>query len=160
MPAMTLLRSTTIALAIACLFVLSACSSIRSLTLHSAENDKEVKLKVEVAISPAEKEAGLMNRDALGADNGMLFVFPNAQPLTFWMKNTKIPLDIIFFDGAGRFVNSITMQPCVQDPCPQYKSAEPSQFALEVNKGFKSTHGIGVGWYLDPDDLGKIGLTR
>ena len=64
----------------------------------------------------------------------------------FWMKNTLIPLDIIFFDGQGRVLSSTTMAPCTADPCPYYGSVKPSQLALEVNAGLVKSRMIGEGW--------------
>ncbi len=97
-----------------------------------------------------------MNRTELKPENGMFFVFKDPQMLSFWMKNTKIPLDAIFFDPQGEFVNSVSMEPCIADPCPKYKAAALASYALEVNAGYRLTHGIGVGWKLDLKQVQKI----
>jgi len=115
-----------------------------------------VTVKVEVADSVKEREQGLMNRTSMDPDTGMLFAFPEPQMLKFWMKNTKLPLDIFFFDDTGSFVSYAAMEPCTEDPCPTYQSAALSSFALEMNKGFRETHKIGVGWTADIDQLQKI----
>jgi hypothetical protein len=66
----------------------------------------------------------------------MLFVFPQAQPLTFWMKDTLIPLDMLFFDEAHRLVTIRTdAPPCKADPCPTYASTAPARYVLELNAG-------------------------
>ena len=77
-----------------------------------------------------------MDRTAMPADHGMLFVFPDSQPRTFWMKNTLIPLDMLFFD-ANRHLVAIQAdaQPCKADPCQLYPSNEPARYVLELNAG-------------------------
>lgn len=133
--------------------VLAACGR-SDLTLRSFDGSKTVTVKVAVADTAKERTKGLMKRTSL--DGGMFFVFPEPAVLTFWMKDTKIPLEILFFDAAGDFVNALTMQPCVADPCDTYKSAALSQYALEVNPGFRQEHGIGVGWKLDLSEVEEI----
>ena len=91
---------------------------------------------VELAQSHPERMRGLMFREALAEDHGMLFVFEREQPLAFWMKNTLIPLDILYFDDAFRLV-SITADtpPCRTAYCPSYPSARPARYVLELNAG-------------------------
>ena len=91
---------------------------------------------VEIAATPAEQAHGLMDRTSMPADHGMLFVFPQAQPLTFWMKDTLIPLDMLFFDEAHRLVTvRADVPPCQADPCPTYASTAPARYVLELNAG-------------------------
>lgn len=111
-------------------------------------NGTAIPLVVEVADDPEERGRGLMERESLADDHGMLFLFEQPQPLTFWMKDTWIPLDIIFFDYQGKVIGSDTMVPCEEDPCLRYTSSGPANSALEVNAGFVSEHGIGQGWQL------------
>ncbi len=134
---------------------LSACGT-KTLTLTSFNGTETAQVTVEIADSPEEREKGLMHRTELKQDTGMLFVFSEPQVLSFWMKDTKIPLEIIFFDQAGNFVNVHSMEPCTAMPCPSYSSAELSLYALEVNAGFKEQHKIGTGWKLDPKQVQKI----
>lgn len=89
-----------------------------------------------------------MNRESLAEGHGMLFYFDEPQVLSFWMKNTLIPLDIMFFDAGGQFVSSATMEPCTTPECPTYSSTKEAQVAIEVNKGFINRYGIGSGWVL------------
>ena len=74
----------------------------------------------------------------------MLFVYPDERELSFWMRNTLIPLSIAFMDSEGRIVDIQDMKP-LDDTPPHYTSAEPAQYALEVNKGFLDGRGVEVG---------------
>jgi hypothetical protein len=79
----------------------------------------------------------------------MLFVFEEEKPLAFWMKNTLIPLDVLYFNTEGWFVSVDTMPPCTKDPCPQYPSAGPARYALEMNAGWAEAHDVGTGWKIE-----------
>ena len=139
---------------VACTLVLGSCSKpMHDITIRSADNSKTVTMKVEVAQTPDERTQGLMNRKELKPGEGMLFVFPEPQSLSFWMKNTLIPLDILFFDTEGHFINATQMQPCTQDPCPRYSAEALGQYVIEVGKGFRIKNGIGVGWKLDLKEI-------
>lgn len=116
-----------------------------ALTSPSGEN---ILLKVEVADDDESRERGLMFRTHLDLDAGMLFVFDEAKPLSFWMKNTLIPLDILYFDSEGMLVSAVTMTPCTADPCATYPSGGSSLYALEVPSGFIENHQIGQGWHI------------
>lgn len=107
-------------------------------------------VRVEIANDDSERERGLMFRDHLDPKSGMLFVFPEERPLAFWMKNTLMPLDILYFDAEGNLVSVTTMTPCSGDPCPLYPSAATARYALEVPAGFGENHGIGPGWRMSP----------
>ncbi len=85
-----------------------------------------------------------MYRTALAENRGMLFVFAKEQRLSFWMKNTLIPLSIAYIDAQGRIVDIQDMKPLDDDP-PDYVSAEPAKYALEVNRGFFEERGVKVG---------------
>ena len=100
----------------------------------------------EIASTPSQQEQGLMERTVLPENSGMLFTFSEPQQLNFWMKNTLIPLDVLFFDIAGNFVSFATMTPCIADPCTIYSSQGEALSALEVVPGFTINHGIGAGW--------------
>ena len=98
---------------------------------------------VEVADNDAAREHGLMDRTEMAADHGMLFVFQDDAPRAFWMKNTKIPLDMLFFDADRRLVSvQHNVPPCTADPCPAYSSGGPARYVLELNGG--ETQKIGV----------------
>ncbi len=103
---------------------------------------ERVAVPVEIADTDEERQTGLMGRTALAEDAGMLFVFDVEQQLSFWMKDTLIPLSIAFIDSEGRIVDIQNMQPLDETPHP---SAAPAQYALEVNQGFFEARGIQVG---------------
>lgn len=92
---------------------------------------------VEVAADDASRARGLMFRDEMAADRGMVFVHEAEQPLAYWMKNTRIPLDILYFDARGRLVSQRRgVPPCSGgDGCPPYPSAAPAKYVLELNAG-------------------------
>jgi uncharacterized membrane protein (UPF0127 family) len=101
----------------------------------------------ELATTPETRTHGLMERASLPADHGMLFIFEVAQPLSFWMFNTLIPLDIIFVNVERRITSiSASVPPCrPPSRCPTYRSDGPAQFVLEVNAGTVVKAGIEVG---------------
>lgn len=118
---------------------------LRPLTLL-APTGQHLELQVEIADTPEERSRGLMFRTELPEGRGMLFIFEEQQVRSFWMKNTVIPLDILFFDAGGRLVSIATMEPCMEDPCLPYPSVGEAQYALEVPAGFVERHGIVEGW--------------
>ena len=92
-------------------------------------------LIVAVAETPNQRSQGLMGVTDLGGLDGMLFVFQADSEGGFWMKNTLIPLDIVFFTADGGFVDTLTMVPCVEDPCPTYRPDGSYRYALEALTG-------------------------
>jgi YVTN family beta-propeller protein len=103
---------------------------------------------VDVANDPEEQSRGLMFRNSMEWNNGMLFVYEDVEYLSFWMKNTYIPLDMIFVDKDLRIVDiKEDVQPCPlqEDICPSYPSKQPAKYVLEVNAGFVRQNGIRVG---------------
>ena len=100
-------------------------------------------VRVEIADDEAERQRGLMERTTLPKDAGMLFVFGREQELSFWMRNTRIPLSIAYIDADGRIVDIEDMEPF--DDQTKHPSAEPSKYALEVNQGFFEERSIEVG---------------
>lgn len=102
---------------------------------------------IDVADDPQERNRGLMFRKSLDYNSGMLFIFHDTANRSFWMKNTFIPLDMIFIDNDLRIVDiKKNVQPCVQEnPCPSYPSTGPAKYVLEVNAGFTEQNNIKVG---------------
>ena len=101
-------------------------------------------IKAEFASKEAERQQGLMFRKKMGNNEGMVFLFDAPGNVCMWMKNTLIPLSIAYIDSDGRIVDLQDMKPLDDDP-PHYVSAEPAQYALEVNQGFFEEHGVKVG---------------
>lgn len=87
---------------------------------------------VEIADDGAERARGLMFRDQMAADHGMLFVFPTEQPLAFWMKNTVLPLDLVFIDGKGQVRAVLPGTPFSETPI---SPGVPVRYVLELNQG-------------------------
>lgn len=103
---------------------------------------KEKKIRVEVARTDGEKSKGLMFREKLGENEGMLFVFEREEILSFWMKNTRIPLSIAFITKDGKIVDIQDMEPF---DLQSHVSARPARYALEVNQGWFKKNGTEVG---------------
>ena len=104
--------------------------------------------RLEIARTSDERARGLMNRESLPDDAAMLFVFESESRLSFWMKNTLIPLDILYLDAAGIVVDIHTMlpEPGVADSdLEQYPSAAFARYALEMNAGLTETYEFSVG---------------
>ncbi len=100
----------------------------------------------EFATNNASRERGLMMRTELAADHSMLFVFPEDDQRWFWMKNTLIPLDILYFDGQRKLVSvQANVPPCKADPCPSYPSDLPARYVLELAGGTAARIGVQVG---------------
>jgi hypothetical protein len=99
---------------------------------------------VELAKTDAERQKGLMFRESMPDNHGMLFFFDNVSPRSFWMKNTLIPLDMIFVDDNWTVVHIANAVPCTADPCPGY-SSPPAKYVLEINGGLAEKSNITLG---------------
>jgi len=99
-------------------------------------------IRAEVVQTEEEKAKGLMFRDSLAKDEGMLFVYDREEVLTFWMKNTTIPLSIAFIDQRGKIVDIQDMEPF---SLRTHASILPARYALEMNQGWFEKNGIKVG---------------
>ncbi len=138
---MRALRQSLLALALVASFTVSACASEPRVVLHSAGT--ELPVAVEVVSTPAQQAVGLMYRKELGAMAGMLFIFDETREHSFWMKNTVLPLDMIFIGDDRKIVG------IVKDAVPFTTSPRtvglPSRYVLEVNAGFTAKHGVKTG---------------
>ncbi len=122
---------------------LTGCAGEKTATVAiNASGGERVEVEAEIAEDEAERRRGLMERTELAENAGMLFVFDREQPLSFWMRDTLIPLSIAYIDAEGRIVDIQVMQPLDETPHP---SAEPARYALEVNQGFFEERGLEVG---------------
>jgi len=105
---------------------------------------------VEVVDTPIQREKGLMNRANLEDDEGMLFIFESEGHYPFWMKNTLIPLDMIWIDEDKEIVfiyeNAL---PCEEDPCTVISPSGNAKYVFEINGGLTSKKGIVVGQKLE-----------
>ena len=100
---------------------------------------------VEIADTPEERTKGLMFRELLEQDQGMLFVFDRPWTFKFWMKNTLIPLDMIRLDKSWRVVEIASADPCISEPCPRYGGTQQASYVLEINKWLAKKHNIQLG---------------
>ncbi len=101
---------------------------------------------VEVAADDPTREQGLMYRDRLPDDRGMIFFFPQASVYPFWMKNTLIPLDMIWIDQQKKVVYvARDVPPCKADPCPSYSPDASASYVLELAAGGAARHRVATG---------------
>ncbi len=112
-------------------------------------DDGSVLIDVEVADTPEARAQGLMFRESLPEDAGMLFVFFEDNFGGFYMKNTKIPLSIAYFDEDGKILRIMDMDPCERDPCKTYDPGVIYRGALEVNQGMFEEWGVEEGEVLE-----------
>jgi len=99
-------------------------------------------ITVELADTPDLRRQGLMERTALKPDHGMLFIYPDERPRSFWMKNTPLPLSITFLDSLGRIVRLADMAPLDETSTP---SRYPAMYALEMEQGWFLKRGVSAG---------------
>lgn len=136
----------TVAVLVAAIFLLTQSQhpGKEEITITNSSG-QQIPVHVEISDNPQKLEQGLMFRESLPEDDGMLFVFPQSGNYAFWMKNTLIPLDAVYLDANGTIVDIIQMEPCISDPCPNYVPDAEARYVLEVNKGFSERHGIAIG---------------
>jgi uncharacterized membrane protein (UPF0127 family) len=128
---------------------LAACSQRPAVVIHTSR--ETVTVSVEIADTPDKRATGLMYRRDLAPDAGMLFLFPAASAQKFWMKNTVLPLDMIFIGVDHKIVGIVAdAKPFTTNPLGV---DEPSLYVLEVNAGFAAKHGLAVG-----DEVGFLRL--
>jgi uncharacterized protein len=118
-------------------------------------------VRVELATTPDARALGLMERNRLSANGGMLFVYDSTQSgdAGFWMYRTRIPLDIAFMDSTGTIRVVLGMVPCetrVPEGCPSYPPKVPYRYALEMSAGFFRAHAIDTGAKLVLGDLPNL----
>jgi len=135
--------------ALGCCFLLLAlaaalgATSAPKVVISGSDGAERAAVSVELAITPGQRTFGLMYRSHLDENAGMLFIFPAAEPLKFWMKHTEIPLDMIFADSSGVVLG------IVANATPYSERAvgpdAPALYVLEVNGGFCARHGVRTG---------------
>jgi len=109
-------------------------------------------IRAEVAQTPEQRSTGLMFRQAMGQNEGMLFAFEDAGQQCFWMKNTLLPLSVAFVADDGSIVNIETMKPQTED---SHCSTKPVRFVLEMNEGWFGKRGIKPGFKLQGQPFAK-----
>jgi uncharacterized membrane protein (UPF0127 family) len=130
-------------IAIALMPGLAACDPAPQVTIVSADNSTRSTVKVEIADTPDARELGLMYRNHLDDNAGMIFVFPTANNAQFWMKNTVIPLDMFFADASGKILGIVAnAQPYSEALLGGYAG---TLYVLEVNGGYAAAHHAAVG---------------
>jgi len=100
------------------------------------------RVTAELAANREDRARGLMFRESMPEDHGMLFFYPVEAPLAFWMKNTSLPLSIAFADSGGRILRIADMEPHSEEPI---HSGAPVRYALEMNRGWFDRHGVFAG---------------
>jgi len=125
------------------LFLISACGRENAVVFDSGENG--IHLNVEIVDTFEERQVGLMFRDHLNENDGMLFIFDEEGYYPFWMKNTLIPLDMIWISESLQVVDILHADPCTEDPCTSYKPSGNAKYVVEVNQNFTIKNNIEIG---------------
>jgi len=116
-------------------------------------------VKVEIAADDATRAQGLMYRDQLPNDRGMIFLFPQSGDYPFWMKNTLIPLDMIWIDDQKKIVHvAHDVPPCKADPCPSFPPGGNAKYVLEVAAGVAARHNLANGQTLRFEGLDNVAV--
>jgi len=130
-----------VALALPVVLTLGTAAQADTATLVTASGSHAI--EVEVAATPKDREIGLMNRESLADDTGMLFDFRESRPVSMWMKNTLIPLDMLFIDKTGTIVRiARNAKPHSLETIP---SGKPVRYVLEINGGAAAGYGAKAG---------------
>ncbi|MBP7371022.1 MAG: DUF192 domain-containing protein [Arenimonas sp.] len=122
------------ALTLNMLFITSGCAKLSNAKWAEINGNR---FNIEVADTNELRQRGLMFRRDMASDTGMLFIHDNLSPVAYWMKNTYIPLDILYFDEQLKLVSAqLNVPPCGEHTqCPNYPSNGPVKYVLEVNAG-------------------------
>ena len=106
-------------------------AELRSIELELGERT----YRIELAETSSQRRLGLMYREVLAADAGMLLVYPNSGKRGIWMKNVRIPLRVYWINSDFEVVEIRLLEPCREDPCPVYTSSYPARYVLELDGG-------------------------
>ena len=130
-------------IALALMPALASCDSTPQVAIVSPDNSTLATVKVEIANAPDSRELGLMYRKHLDDNAGMIFIFPNPEAAQFWMKNTMIPLDMLFADSNGKVLGIVAnAKPFSETPVGGFAG---TLYVLEVNGGYAAAHHIVTG---------------
>lgn len=130
-------------------FIIIIMLSLNSSTKKSYISVGGKQVFVEYARTPSQHAKGLMHRESLDENSGMLFVFSQETFYPFWMKNTLIPLDIIWINSNMKIVDIKTAQPCTTPQCPTYVPNDIAKYVLEVNGDWAQKNNIKIGDTVD-----------
>ena len=139
-----------IGLLIALIASVTACQAEPKVTI-ATKDGRSVSFTVEIADTPSKREMGLQYRRDLAADRGMIFIFPAESQQSFWMKNTPLPLDMIFISRERKIVGIV--EQTVPFSLDARSVSAPSQYVLEINGGLTKRHGIKAGDAVRFDDV-------
>ena len=139
-----MVRSAALIIACNAAFICAGCAQLTDRPMVEINGNR---FAVEIADTPDSRERGLMFRQEMPAGSGMLFIFDDEDVRTFWMKNTYIALDILYFDAEKRLVSAqLDVPPCgEQIRCPFYPSAGPARYVLELSAGQSKNLGLKPG---------------
>ena len=139
-----MVRSAALIIACNAAFISAGCAQLTDRPMVEINGNR---FAVEIADTPDSRERGLMFRQEMPAGSGMLFIFDDEDVRTFWMKNTYIALDILYFDAEKRLVSAqLDVPPCgEQIRCPFYPSAGPARYVLELSAGQSKNLGLKPG---------------
>jgi uncharacterized membrane protein (UPF0127 family) len=133
----------------------TGCDAQPKVTITTKEG-REITFQVEIADTPTKREMGLQYRRELADGKGMIFLFPSESLQSFWMKNTPIPLDMIFISRDRKIVGIVEQTaPFSLDP---RSVSVPSQYVLEINGGLSKRRGIGAGDTIRFDDFPQVNV--
>jgi uncharacterized membrane protein (UPF0127 family) len=146
-------------LCLAGLLILSgtACEAQPKVTIVT-KSGREVNFYVEIADTPAKRSMGLQYRKELGRDRGMIFLFPSEAPQSFWMKNTPIPLDMIFINREKKIVGIV--EQTAPFSLDSRSVGAPSQYVLEINGGLARQQGLQTGDSVRFQDISTEHITE
>jgi len=125
------------------LIFLTSCTKHETIIIDTGE--RKISISVEIADTQEKRQRGLMFRGSLDEYTGMFFTFDKDAIRKFWMKNTLIPLDMIFISQDFEIVNIEYAEPCTEEPCRLYNSSILSRYVLEVNGNFTIVNNIDIG---------------
>lgn len=127
---------------ILCLLLFGGCFSQKKTIVYL----KDKRFIMEIAKTTKETKSGLMHRESLDSDKGMLFVYEEEKPHSFWMKNTLIPLDIIWLNKNKSIVHiTKNTQPCYKGPCPSISPKKNASYVIEINASISDKLRLKVG---------------
>ena len=136
-------KKITLVLSLIFLVFLTSCTKYETIFIDNGV--ERIKIKAEIADTQEKMERGLMFRKHLGENKGMFFTFKDEGTYAFWMKNTLIPLDIIFISKDFKIMEIVRAEPCEEEPCKTYQTASYSKYILEVSGNFTARNGIDIG---------------